>query len=120
MKISEMPIKKARNILLAVTPHITAILDEISRINKMRANPGELSEVEASGRGIEIIKELISMMLDTQYENVIAVMAAIYEMKPDDFADLTLTEVTDKIDETLKDELLMRFFPALQRMGPKT
>ena len=122
MKISERSIKEARNILLAITPDLTAILDELNRINKMRISDATStpSQQDAVERGIEVIKELLTVILDTQYDAFTRVLGALYDMKSSEFEVLTIEAVIKMIEETLSDEMLVRFFPSLRRLARKT
>ena len=119
MHLSQKSLKKLRKILLEITPEITAVLDEFTAINKLRTN-AEANENESAEKGIEIIKEVIDMLLVRQYERIVKIMAALYEIKPTTLEDKTVAEITDMIFETLADETLMRFFPQLRLYKQRT
>jgi len=119
MKISEMPLKKLRNILLQITPEITAILDDFTSIEGMRKKPDDISVEEAAKLGVKIIKEYINLFLTRQYESIVMVLAALYSVSIDEIEDKSLNEIIEMIEETLQDKLLLRFFPSLGRLSRK-
>jgi hypothetical protein len=120
MRLSEKSLKKTRAILLGITPEITAILEDIAKVNALRGKAGEISEEEAAGRGIEIVKEFISMLLVRQYDGIVRVLAALYEMPPEELEERPMLEIMAMIYDTLTDEALMRFFPRLRLLARKT
>jgi len=118
MYLSQKSLKKLRKILLEITPEITAVLDEFGNINKLRMNTDE--DGDTDGKGIEVIKEIIDMLLIRQYDRIVKIIASLYEIKPNTLEEKTVTEITDMIFDTLSDETLMRFFPQLRLLTRKT
>ena len=119
MYLSQKSLKSLRKILLEITPEITAVLDEISNISKLRANADEVTEEEAAGKEFEAIKDIIDMVLVRQYNRIIKIVASLYEIKPNALEEKTVAEITDMIFNTLADETLMRFFPQLRLLKQK-
>ena len=113
MVLSKKSLKKLRMILLEITPEITAILDDFILINKMRGNAEELSDEEAADKGIEIIKEFLDMLLVRQYDSIVKILSALYEIAPGELEEKEIGEIMEMAIGTLSDEGLVRFFPQL-------
>ena len=116
MTLSKKSLKKLRAILLEITPEITAILDDFLEINRMRQAVGD----EAADNGVEIIKQFLDMLLVRRYDGILKMLSAIYEIPPRDLEEKELGEIIDMAMETLADKALVRFFPQLQPLAPKT
>ena len=117
MNLSKKSLKKLRAILLAITPEITAILDDFLEINKMRQ--AQTTEDESASKGIEIIKQFLDMLLVRRYEGIIKILAALYEISPKTLEEKELGQIIDMGLETLSDEALVRFFPQLGQLAQK-
>ena len=120
MLLSKKRVKKIREDMLEIVPEITGLLEDIAKISGARDKEGELSEAEAADNGIMVIKETIDMLLVRRYDGIIKILAVLYETKPDKLEEKEVGEVVGMIEETLTDELLMRFFPQLRRLARKT
>ena len=120
MTLSKKSLKKLRGILLEVTPEITAILDDFMAINKMRSTASDMSEEDAADAGVTVVKELLDMLLIRRYDGIIQILAALYEVTPDELEDRNLGEIMDMITETLSDEAPVRFFPQFGQLARKT
>jgi len=120
MKLSSKSLKTIRAILLQITPDISPILDELTQLSKKRVNAGDVSEDEAAAKGIEIIVEMVEILLDRQYDKILRILAALYETSPDELEEKEFGEIINMVEETLKDEVLMRFFPRFARLKRKT
>lgn len=113
MVLSKKSLKKLRMILLEITPEITAILDDFVLINKMRGNSEELNDDESTDRGIKIIKEFLDMLLVRQYDSILGILSALYEIAPEELEEEEIGDIMEMVVETLSDEGLVRFFPQL-------
>ena len=113
MTLSKKSLKKLRMILLEITPEITAILDDFVLINKMRGSTEELSDEEVTDKGIEVIKEFLDMLLVRQYNSIVRILSALYEIAPEELEEKEIGEIMDMAIGTLSDEGLVRFFPQL-------
>jgi len=111
MQLSKKSLKKLRAALLEITPEVTAILDDFTKVNNLRAKPGEMSEEDAAVKGVEIIKEFIDMLLVRQYDGILRVLAALYEVTIEELEEKEVGEIVEMVIETLQDEALLRFFP---------
>jgi len=111
--LSKKSLKKLRMILLEITPEITAILDDFVLINKMRGNSEELNDDESTDRGIKIIKEFLDMLLVRQYDSILGILSALYEIAPEELEEEEIGDIMEMVVETLSDEGLVRFFPQL-------
>ena len=119
MVLSKKSLKRLREILLEITPEITAILDDFMLINKLRGNPDEMNEEEAAGKGIEVIKEFLDMLLVRRYAGMVKILAALYETTPNKLEEKPLGDIMDMVVDTLLDENLARFFPQLRLLARK-
>ena len=119
MHLSEKSLDKIREFVLTVTPEITAILDEFTKINGMRLDIRETSEDDAAQKGVEIIKEYIDMLFVRQYDGIIGIFSALYEIPPEELREKPLRDIVGMIEETLGDETLMRFFPRLRLLAQR-
>ena len=117
MVLSKKSLKNLRGILLDVTPEITAILDDFVLINKTHGNAGTLPDEEAAAKGAEIIKEYRDMLLVRQYDGIVKILSALYEVDIEDIEEKEFGEVMNMIVNILLDEGLMRFFPQLRLWG---
>jgi len=107
--------------LLEITPEITAILDDVTAVNAMRAKSGEVTDEEATKRGVEVLKEFLDLFLVRQYDAVVRVMACLYSMTPEEIEEKEAGEIKDMIfTGILQDDLLVSFFPRLRLLAPKT
>ena len=120
MHLSKKSLGKTRKILLDITPEITGIMDELAKLSKTRVNPGEISEEEAAIKGIEMAKDVIDMLVVRQYDGIVKILCALYETKRTDLESKELGEIVEMIEETLQDQMLMRFFPRLRLLKQKT
>ena len=120
MILSKKSLKKLREVLLEITPEITAIMDDFTAINKMRGNLEETSNEEAMDKGLEIIKEFIDMLLVRRYEGIVKILSALYDIPVKKLEDKEVGQIVDMIMETLSDESLARFFPQLRLLARKT
>jgi len=118
--MSKKSVKKLRETLLVIMPEITAILDDLTVINKMRNGADELSDDEAIDKGLEMFKEFIDMLLVRQYDGIIRILSAIYEIEAKKLEEKEFGEVMDMLMETLSDEAFMSFFPQLGLWGQRT
>lgn len=117
MVLSKKSLKKLRAALLEITPEITAILDDFIAMNKERGNVGQLSEEEATGKGIELVKGFMDMLLVRQYDGIVRILSVLYELEPGELEEKELGEIIDMVIDTLSDEGLLRFFPQLGLLG---
>ena len=120
MHLSKKSLGKTRKILLDITPEITGIMDELAKLSKTRVNPGEISEEEAAIKGIEMAKDVLDMLVVRQYDGIVKILCALYETKRTDLESKELGEIVEMIEETLQDQMLMRFFPRLRLLKQKT
>lgn len=121
MVIAKRSLKKLRAMLLEITPEITAILDDVTAVNAMRAKSGEVTDEEATKRGVEVLKEFLDLFLVRQYDAVVRVMACLYSMTPEEIEEKEAGEIKDMIfTGILQDDLLVSFFPRLRLLAPKT
>lgn len=120
MCLSQKSLKSMRGIILGITPEITVLLDEYSKINKLRANADEANAEEATRKGIEVIIEILDMFLVRQYDCIIKIIASLYEIKPSVLEDKTVEEISNMIFDTLTDETLQRLFPQLRLLAQKS
>ena len=120
MQLSKIKLKKLRAIMLEITPEITAIMDDITKVNGMRGKPGETGEIEATDKGVEITKEFIDMLLVRQYDGILRVLGALYETAPGELEEKEVGEIYEMIAETLQDRMLISFFPRLRLLARKT
>ena|GEM_PF-1879426 len=123
-KLSEKSLDKMREIFLAITPEISELLGEFKKIDDMKFSPGQkigenISQAEATGRGIDMVKKIIDILLDKQYDRIIKILAAIYEIKGDELEEKSLGEVYDMITDTLSDRLFVNFFPRFRSLAQK-
>jgi len=119
MTLSKKSLKKLRAILIEITPEITAILDDFLEINKMRTSPGETTADEDAGRGIEVIKQFLDMLLVRRYEGIVKILASLYEIPEKELEEKELGQIMDMGMETLADEALVRFFPQFAPLAQK-
>jgi hypothetical protein len=117
MVLSKKSLKRLREILLEITPEITAILDDFMRVNKLRGKPEEMDAEEAADKGIAVIKEFLDMLLVRRYDSMLKILAALYETTPDKLETKELGEIMEMVVETLLDENLARFFPHLRLLA---
>jgi len=125
MQLSKKKVKRMKQDLLEIIPEITAILDELSTILDMRlpkkdAEGNDVDSSDAMKTGFSMLKEFIDVLLVRQYDSIIKVIAVIYELDRDELEDKEMGELVDMVYETLSDEMLLRFFPRLRRLVPKT
>lgn len=117
MVLSKKSLKNLRGILLDVTPEITAILDDFMLVNKMRGAAEGVSDEEMSGKGLDVFKEFLDMLIFRQYDGLVKILSALYEIEPDELEAKALGEIMDMVVGILLDEGLMRFFPQLGLWG---
>lgn len=121
MQLSKKKLKRMRADLLAITPDIHLILDDIEALQKMKLpktkKDGEqTSQAELEATGIAMVKEAIDMLLVRQYDGIVKILATINEIDPDVLEEKELGEIVDMIFEMLSDKMLFRFFPRLRRL----
>ena len=82
------------------------------------ANAMSEAEAEASERGISMIKDIIDILLNKQYEGILKIIALLHGTTPEKLEEeKSIFDLVDMIFDTLSSEKLTRFFPQLRRLA---
>jgi len=125
MKFFEMKLKEQRDVLLEITPEITAIVDEITAIRKMQAQNNlieeETEKESVKEQSVTVIKDVVDLLLVRRFDNIIRIVAALDGVTPEWVeSEKSLLDIGDMIFDTLSNERLSRFFPRLRLLTQKT
>ena len=96
--ISKKSLKQVKQMVLKITPEISAILKDITNISKKRIALKTATDEEkenAAESGVEIIEEFIQLFFTTHYDGILKILAAIYDVKVASLEEKAVEEIFD-------------------------
>lgn len=113
MKISELSTDKAFEVLCDLTPYLCSITaDEklIATLKQKTKLEAGASRAEFLAVGVAKISALAPLILKDHKDDIIGILAVIFEKDPEEIKAQNITETVAMLREVLQDKDLLNFF----------